>query len=106
MEDVMMFPKTIEEFINNYSFKDREEVYTNGAELIPVFRVEQALEHYIQEIRNKAIEDFAERLKTDWMDYDLYLILHANNLLKPNESIESYKKMIDEIAESMKGEKE
>lgn len=42
----MLFPETIEEFIDSFSFKDTEEVYTNGAQLIPVFRVHQALEHY------------------------------------------------------------
>ena len=45
----MQFPKTFEEFINQYSFKDKEEIYTNGAELIPLFRVEQGVEHYLPE---------------------------------------------------------
>ncbi len=31
-------------FLNEYSFKDEEETYTNGAELVPLFRVKQALE--------------------------------------------------------------
>ena len=43
-------------------FKDSEEIYTNGAELVAVFRVEQALEHYEKEIRNKAIDDFKDEL--------------------------------------------
>lgn len=63
MADKIKFPKTMKEFIDSYSFKDKEEIYTNGAELIPVFRVEQALEHYKKEIRNKAIDEFAEQLK-------------------------------------------
>lgn len=62
MADRMEFPKTMKEFIDSFSFKDKEEVYTNGAELIPVFRVEQALEHYEKEIRAKAIDEFAEKL--------------------------------------------
>lgn len=64
MADRMAFPKTIQEFMDGYSFKDDKEIYTNGSRLIPVFRVEQALEHYGQEIRNKAIDDFAEELKS------------------------------------------
>ena len=44
--ECMSFPKTVEEFIKQYSFTDKEQVYTNGAKLIPVFRVEQMLEHY------------------------------------------------------------
>lgn len=58
----MKFPQTIEEFIKDYSFKDKEEVYTNGSDLIQVYRVEQALEHYKKEIRAKAIDEFAEAL--------------------------------------------
>ena len=65
MADKMEFPKTMREFIDNHSFKDIEEVYTNGAELVPVFRVEQALEHYEKEIRNKAIDDFLNACKED-----------------------------------------
>ena len=49
MGDCMSYPETIEEFVEQYSFKDTEEIYTNGAELIPVFRVMQAIEHYIKE---------------------------------------------------------
>jgi len=48
MADKMTFPKTIQEFIKSHSFKDSDEVYTNGSQLIQVFRVEQALEHYGQ----------------------------------------------------------
>lgn len=46
MSDCMMFPKDWEKFIEDYSFEDKEEVYTNGSMLIPVFRVEQMIEHY------------------------------------------------------------
>lgn len=41
----MDFPNTFEEFAKQYGFTDREEHYTNGIELIPVFRVEQWIEH-------------------------------------------------------------
>ena len=46
MTDSMMFPSEWEKFIEDYSFKDKEEVYTNGTVLVPVFRVEQMVEHY------------------------------------------------------------
>ena len=55
----MSYPETIEEFIKQYSFKDTEEIYTNGTELIPVFRVMQAIEHYIKEIHN--VEDVSDK---------------------------------------------
>lgn len=47
MGDVMNFPERIEDFIEQYSFRDDERTYTNGSMLIPVFRVKQAIEHYM-----------------------------------------------------------
>jgi len=41
----MDFPKSFDDFVKDYGFKDKEEVYTNGSELIPVFRIKQWLEH-------------------------------------------------------------
>ena len=45
MDNVTDFPKTWEEYEKLYGFTDTDEVYTNGARLIPVFRVKQWLEH-------------------------------------------------------------
>ena len=42
---MMEFPDTFDEFVKDYGFVDKDEVYTNGSELIPVFRVKQWLEH-------------------------------------------------------------
>jgi len=53
MEEMMDFPKTWEEFVEYYGFRDEEQVYTNGSVLIPVFRVEQWLEH----IKNRRADD-------------------------------------------------
>jgi hypothetical protein len=41
----MTFPETFEEFAEQYKIVDKEQVYTNGTELIPIFRVKQWLEH-------------------------------------------------------------
>ena len=49
---MMTFPPTFEEFIDEYSFKDKEEIYTNGSELIPSFRVMQAWDHYTRNIKD------------------------------------------------------
>ena len=46
MNNCMAFPETLEEFLEQYQFKDAEEIYTNGSMLIPVFRVKQWAEHY------------------------------------------------------------
>lgn len=52
MADMMTFPPTFKEFIKEYSFKDKENIYTNGVELIPVFRIEQAWDHYTTQVLN------------------------------------------------------
>lgn len=52
MADMMTFPDKFEDFIHEYEFIDNEEVYTNGAELIPSFRVMQAWDHYTNNIKN------------------------------------------------------
>ena len=51
MADMITFPNTFEEFIHQYEFKDKDEIYTNGAELIPSFRVMQAWEHYTESFK-------------------------------------------------------
>ena len=45
MNEQMEFPETFEEFAKEYGFKDDKEIYTNGSDLIPIFRVKQWLEH-------------------------------------------------------------
>lgn len=46
MGECMTFPENWEDFLGNYCFEDREEIYTNGSQLIPVFRIVQMVEHY------------------------------------------------------------
>lgn len=76
MNEEMQFPNTFEEFISDYSFKDREEVYTNGCELIPTFRVMQGYEHFSKQIRADAIaeviklyEEFQPKLATNVYEF-------------------------------------
>jgi len=58
MNDCMTFPEKITDFLENYSFIDTEQIYTNGSKLIFVFRVIQALEHFAPELlRGKENED-------------------------------------------------
>lgn len=44
MADVMNFPNSFDEFAEQYKIVDEQEIYTNGTELIPIFRVKQWLE--------------------------------------------------------------
>lgn len=55
MGEMMEFPETIEEFIEQYSFKDKEQIYTNGSVLMPVFRVKQMIDHYFS--KNKVVSN-------------------------------------------------
>lgn len=48
MADCMDFPNDWAKFLEDYSFRDHKEVYTNGARLIPTFRVEQMMHHYLR----------------------------------------------------------
>lgn len=41
----MNFPQTVDEFMEQYKIVDREKVYTNGAEMVPIFRMKQWFEH-------------------------------------------------------------
>lgn len=72
--DEMIFPDTFDEFVDLYGFIDTKEVYTNGSQLIPVFRVKQWLEHvdshliYVQELayykgKTDGIKECTARLK-------------------------------------------
>ena len=45
MSDCMHFPDTVEEFMEEYKLVDTEQVYTNGTELVPIFRMKQWFEH-------------------------------------------------------------
>ena len=45
MSEAMTFPETVEEFMEQYKIVDNEQVYTNGAELVPIFRMRQWFEH-------------------------------------------------------------
>ena len=45
MCDMMTFPDTVEEFMEQYKIVDTKQVYTNGAELVPIFRMKQWFEH-------------------------------------------------------------
>ena len=57
----MVFPESIYEFLLDYSFKDEDEVYSNGILLIPTFRVKQAIEHYYEEKQNDLMVESIKR---------------------------------------------
>ncbi len=48
MSDMQTFPETVDEFMEYYKITDTEQVYTNGVELVPIFRMKQWFEHLEQ----------------------------------------------------------
>lgn len=46
MADLMTFPDTVEEFMEQYKIVDTDGIYmSKGAELVPIFRMRQWFEH-------------------------------------------------------------
>lgn len=80
MSDLMTFPNTVEEFMEQYKIIDTEQVYTNGAELVPIFRMKQWFEHlptaepmtglYVDGFNDgyKAGKEDAEPRKGKWLE--------------------------------------
>ena len=53
MADLMTFPNTVEEFMEQYKITDTEQIYTNGADLVPIFRMKQWFEHCSERKKGK-----------------------------------------------------
>lgn len=72
MLDEKWLPPTWEEFIENFTILDINEVYTNRDVLVPLFRVKQMMEHYYKPertCRNAAVTPLAFRCgKCGWFD--------------------------------------
>ena len=45
MDDMMIFPASVEEFMEQYKMTDTEHVYSNGTEYVPIYRMKQWFEH-------------------------------------------------------------
>lgn len=86
MNEEMKFPKTFEEFIKQYSFFDKQQIYTNGSELIQVFRIKQWEEHKEKE---------NQELKLELSGYR-QAILEDKDMLGLKEESEELKKQLKE----------
>lgn len=68
MEDCMNYPNTAMDFIKGFEFRDVAEAYTNGSFLVPVFRVEQMIEHYFNakpKSSELSAEDFVKAINAN-----------------------------------------
>lgn len=44
---IMVFPDSVEEFMESYKMVDTEHIYSNGTEYVPIFRMRQWFEHEV-----------------------------------------------------------
>lgn len=52
MGDIMAFPDTVDEFMEEHKMVDTKQVYSNGIEFVPIFRMKQwFLEHPPADVR-------------------------------------------------------
>ena len=60
--EVMDFPETVEEFMEEHKMVDTKEVYSNGIEYVPIFRMKQWFEHQmsVEQYRQRMIQAFHE----------------------------------------------
>ena len=58
MPDCMTFPDTVEEFMEQYKVVDTKQVYTNGTEFVPIYRMRQWFQHEPEIIRCKDCKYF------------------------------------------------
>lgn len=56
MPDCMTFPDTVEEFMDSYKIVDTEQVYTNGTEMVPIYRMRQWFQHEPERKKGKWLE--------------------------------------------------
>lgn len=110
MDEKMEFPNTLDEFIRQYSFIDEEQIYTNGIELIPVFRIRQWEEHkkeenqglkkqleylhcgeYLNQLRfeRNMLQDVVDKMEVSKEDKRFIDMTHRNTeLLEENRKLE------------------
>lgn len=91
MNETMNFPETFDEFAENYKITDDKQVYTNGTELIPIFRVRQWLMRpdenakTVEQIKSEAVKEFADRLiavSHPYADTQMVFEIQIKNLVK------------------------
>ncbi|MFQ9515379.1 MAG: DUF551 domain-containing protein [Eubacterium sp.] len=73
MGECMSYPKNPIDFIKGYAFKDKKGIYTNESELVPLFRVKQMIDHYIN---NNGWIPVSERLPEE----GVYVLIHIKAL--------------------------
>lgn len=61
MADVMTFPKTVDEFMEQYKVVDEDHAYSNGTAFVPIFRMKQWFEHLKEQAEEDKMVEYIER---------------------------------------------
>ena len=104
----MTFPDTVEEFMEQYKITDTEQVYTNGTELVPIFRMNQWFENHkdAKDInvpardcisRQQAIEALDKRFDNIPMDQTAEILMLRKDLRNLPSVQPDYTKMKQEF---------
>jgi hypothetical protein len=64
----MEFPETVEEFMEQYKVVDTEEVYSNGVEFVPIFRMKQWFEHEQNKVTSMEDQSMSEKQCHHYVD--------------------------------------
>lgn len=80
--------KSLEDFMESYKMVDVEQIYSNGTEFVPIFRVKQWLEYNninnLQSKIDKAIEYIEETIKENY-EWDMYRENKLLDILKEDK---------------------
>lgn len=68
------FPDTVEEFMEQYKMVDREQVYSNGTEYVPIFRMKQWFEHEQAKRKTGKWIEFPDSLRYDGAYSDDHIV--------------------------------
>ena len=72
MNNTMIFPETVDEFMEQYKLVDKDGVYSNGSEFVPIFRMKQWFEHQEPNL-NLYFVVFAIHVAREWRAYSGYM---------------------------------
>ena len=81
MSECMTFPDTVEEFMDSYKIVDTEQVYTNGTEMVPIYRMRQWFQHEPERKKGKWTKDCACEICgfKPWYERDIHTLSFCPN---------------------------
>lgn len=95
MGDMMTFPASVEEFMEQYKMTDTEHVYSNGTEYVPIYRMKQWFE-YLKGDKHMDNYELTPNATTLENSYDEHIIkVEITFISDKPKSAEEIKKLLD-----------